>query len=280
MNTNLSNNQSTFPSVPHDDGIYSYDNELTFGAIHIVESAEQVIKSYREIEYEKVKDLKAPFKSIEGVPDEVLLKQIKDQAGIIENASQLFFCTTKEEHLAPEDSFNKFAEPVYPNKKDAMLHHIDYCWKVALLNAYRILDLQNDTSIAFPFGWISPEIKFDDERYPTLMASAAYQMGVYYAKALALQKASFAVKGERMTKPNKGNYSPLGKIIYKACAEIENRLKELPSKGTSTLVMKHLEAQKLASTKNNLWIIYTTEEDKIVDSKSLGKYIKRFRDRS
>ena len=35
-------------------------------------------------------------------------------------------------------------------------------------------------------------------------------MGVFYAKALARQKAPAAIKGEKMIKPNKGKFSPLG----------------------------------------------------------------------
>jgi len=275
MDSNATNEQS-FSIIQHDDGIYSHPNELSYGPLSIVDQALEIIEVYR-----KVKDLQSPPKSMKGIPDKELLKQIKDRAGrVISASSQLYTATTKEEHLAPRQSFYQHAEPVYSNFENTLKYHGQHCWKVALLNAYRILDLQGDKRVPFPYDWIAIEITSHDTRYPTLLASAAYFMGLYYAKALALEKAPVAVKGKQMTKPNQGHYSPLGKVIYKACEELELKLGKLPQRGISKILINHLEHQNLASCKQGLWKIFTNEGKQEVDSKQLGKYISRYRKRS
>jgi len=274
-------NEQFFPVVNHDDGIYSHPNELSYGPLQIVDQALEIIQAYRVLEYEKVKNLRKPIKPMEGVPDEVLLKQIKDRAGRITcAASQLNTATTREEHCDPQLSFYQHAEPVYPNFESNLQDHGQHCWKIALLNAYRILDLQRDESLPFPYDWVPIQVEANDIRYSTLLASAAYFMGTYYAKALALQKASLAIKGEKMNNPNEGNYGALGKIINPACKELDKELGILPSKGGSQVLMEYLETRKLGSTQNGLWVIYTEQGDEPVDSKKLGNFISRYRKRN
>ena len=178
MDLDTSSDQQPFPIVPHDDGIYFHPNELSYGAVHIVDQALEIIEAYRELEYSKVEHLQEPPKSIKGVPDKALLEQIKDRAGRITcAASQWHTATTKEEHLDPQLSFYQHAQPVYPNLESNLEHHGQHCWKVALLNAYRILDLQRSESLPFPYDWVSIQVNPNDIRYSTLLASASYLMG-------------------------------------------------------------------------------------------------------
>lgn len=232
------------------------------------------------MEYDKVKNLQKPPKSIKGVPDEILLQQIKDRAGRITCAvSQLFYFSTKSEHIDPQYSFDHHPEPIYPNQDSALTHHQDYCWKLALLNAYRILDLFNDEQIEFPYNWIPIRCDSKDENFPSLIGSASYLMGLHYAKAMALQRAKVAVKGEQMSNPNEGNYSELGDILYPACEILDKNLGKLSTRGGSQELFDYLVSIGSAIEKNGLWIICTDQEEQIVDSKKLGAYISRYRDR-
>jgi len=280
MDSNVPHEQQSFPVVNHDDGIYSHPNELSYGAVHIIDQALKIIEAYRELEYDKVKDLEEPPKSMKGVPDKVLLKRIKDKAGRITCAtSQLFCFSTKSEHIDPQYAFDHHPEPVYPNQDSALKHHQDHCWKVALLNAYRILDLFNDEQIEFPYNWIPIRCDSKDANFPSLIGSASYLMGLHYAKAMALQRAKVAVKGEQMSNPNKGNYSELGDILYPACEILDKKLGKLPARGGSQELFDYLVSTSSAIEKNGLWIVYTDQEEQIVDSKKLGAYINRYRNR-
>lgn len=274
--------EDDIPVVPHDDGIFAYSKRLEFGQTHVVEFAKDVIEAYRQKERERVGKLKRPVTKVLGVPEDFIMKQMRERAGIISFApGQLHSFTTKEEHLNAKDlgSFIMHPEPVYESQSSAAKYHGDHCWKTALLNAFRILDLAQDTEVEFPYGWIPLNIEPEQKNYAGLMASAAYQMGLYYGKAQAMEKAAFAIRGEPMLDAKAGHYSPLGNLIYAACEVVEYENGKLPKRGASKEVMSVLERQGQASTTGGLWRIFVKDSEQIVDSKKVGRFIKRYRDR-
>lgn len=270
------------PVVPHDDGIYAYRKRLEFGSVGVEEFAIEVLEAYRSKEQERIAQLKRPLIKVRDVPEDVIMEDLKRWAGDITFApTQLNQHSTKDEHLNANrlDSFFMQVEPDYASKKDASKYHPDYCWKVALLNAFRVLELMRNQSVKFPTGWTPINCNFESPNYASLLASAAYQMGYYYAKALAMPKAKAAIRGEAMSGGNSGNYSPLGEMIYSACEEIEKRHGSLPKRYASNLVMEILEERGQSSTAKSIWKVFVGKGEVTVDSKKLGKFIRQYKDR-
>ena len=270
------------PVVPHDDGIYAYRKRLEFGSVGVEEFAIQILEAYRSKEQERIGQLKRPLIKVRDVPEDVIMEDLKRRAGDITFApTELNQHSTKDEHLNANllESFFLQSEPDYDSKKDAIKYHPAYCWKVALLNAFRVLELTRNESIKFPTGWTPINCNSESPNYASLLASAAYQMGYYYAKALAMPKAKAAIRGEAMSGGNSGNYSPLGEMVYSACEEIEKRHGGLPQRYASNLVMEILEERGQGSTKNSRWVVFVGKDEVAVDSNKLGKFIRQYKGR-
>lgn len=275
-------NDHEAPVVNHDDGIFQFRKKLEFGETSVTEFALEVISAYLEKERKRVGKLKRPVTSIAGVPEKIVMECMRQTAGVITFAPTQLYChSTKFEHenVKQLNSFFAHAEPVYDNRDGAVKYHGAYCWKVALLNAYRVLDLTRDGSIKYPTGWIHLDVSPQDQNFAGLLASAAYHMGLYYAKAQAMAKASVALRGTKMSKAKEGRFTPLGEMVYAACAEIEKQEGKLP-KRASKMVMELLAKQGKASTKGALWIIFVGTEKMPMTAKKLGKFISRYRDRA
>jgi len=104
-------------------------------------------------------------------------------------------------------------------------------------------------------------------------------MGLHYAKAIALQRAKVAVKGEQMSNPNEGNYSDLGDILNPACEILDIELGKLPARGGSQALFDYLVSIGSAIEKSGLWTILTEKGEENVNSKVLLSYIARYRSR-
>ena len=270
------------PVVNHDDGIFEFQKKLEFGETSVTELALEVISAYLEKERKRVGKLKRPVVKVGGLPEKIVMECMRQNAGVISFAPTQLYChSTKFEHENAKqlNSFFSHAEPVYDDRDGAVKYHGAYCWKVALLNAYRVLDLTRYRSIKYPNEWIHIDVGPQDQNFAGLLASAAYHMGLYYAKAQAMAKASVALRGTKMSKAKEGRFTPLGEMVYAACAEIEKREGKLPTRA-SKMVMELLEKRGKASTKGALWIIFVGTERTQITAKKLGKFISRYRDRA
>jgi hypothetical protein len=266
----------------HDDGVFQFKQELTFGQTSVVEFATRVIRDFAEKERKRIGRLRSPITKVGGVPKKLIMEHLRLNAGRITFApTELHNFSTADEHRNAEhlDAFFEHAMPVYSDKATAMKCHVDHCWKVALLNAYRIFDMMGDTSHPFPHGWEQIQINAQKKNFATLLASAAYQMGSYHAMALALANAGRVDRGKKMSEGNKGKFSELGNLVNEACDEIVKCHGALAEWNVSGAVMAVLEKNGHGSTQGGLWHVITSKGKEEIDSKKLGKFIRRYRDR-
>ena len=267
----------------HDDGIFRFEQELVFGQTSISEYALRVIEDFRKTEQRRVGGLRGPVTKVLNIPKKVIMSHMRKTAGQITFApTQLNNFSTKDEHRNAEhlNSFFEHPMPVYSNRKILLKHHGDHCWQMALLNAYRIIDMMNESSIPLPNGWEKIQIDRSKWNFAMLLASAAYQMGRYHTMATAMARAAQSERGKRMSEGNKGNFSELGKMVNDACDEIVKLDGQLPEWNASREVMRVLEKKKLASTKGARWLVFVGGKKEDIDSKKLGSYIARYRKRT
>ncbi|MCW1883106.1 hypothetical protein OKA04_00090 [Luteolibacter flavescens] len=268
--------------MPHDDGVFEFQKKLEHSPVGIAEFAQDVISAFRIKEQERVRKLKKPITTPRGIPLEVVMEDMRKRAGTISHAStQLHHFDTKYEHQNTKrlDAFVMHAEPVYSSLAVASKHHESYCWKVALLNAFRVLDLMGESNVEFPFDWIHLDVRPSDSNFAGLLSSASFQMGFYYAKAQAMRNATVMLLGRQMSNGRKGHQTPMGQIIHGACEEILIRGESLIQKNISRRVMQILEEQGKGSTQNARYEIWVGDQVEVVNSKKLGKFIRDFRDK-
>jgi hypothetical protein len=272
------------PVVCHDDGIFTYQKKLEAVKCGVVDFAKEVIAAFRECERAEKSKIKLTDLIDMGIPRKdarMVRDAMVEQAGHCLIAASLHQSWTREEH---ENAFKltgfiRHVEPDWVTLRIAAREHAGYCWRVALLNAFRILDLVKDDSVPLPHFWEPVNCGPEHENFTALVGSAACLMAFYYAKALAMPKAAIAIRGKQMAEAQKGRCSRLGKIIYAACAEIERRGESLRQKKISGRVMAVLEEQGKASTQNALWRVFVGEKVEVMTTKRLGKFIERYRNR-
>lgn len=275
--------QDEVPVINHNDGIFEFRKRLEHGETSVTEFAWEVINAHRENERKRIGKIKRLKKmNLKPEVERSVLEQMKRTAGEISFAGDLYCFSSKEEHLHAKhlDSFYMHCEPDYDRRESGIRYHGKYCWKVALLNAYRILEMTKDESVKFPHEWVPIEVTPADSNFPGLLASAAYQMGLYYAKAQALVKTSAAIRGAPMLNARKGWDTPLGKIIYAALGQLEKEGGKVSKKGGPKMVMDFLAARGQASTKGALWVVFVEQEEVTMTPKKLGKFIDRHQKRA
>lgn len=116
--------------------------------------------------------------------------------------------------------FPSLREPDYSDIQTAGYFHETFCWEVALRSAFRILDRFGIKDVEFPFGWFHINCPPDHTNHTALVASAAYQMGLYFAKAQAMQRVQQICRASEMTRTRNGKFDPRGEAVMEACGEI------------------------------------------------------------
>jgi hypothetical protein len=269
------------PVVVHDDGIFRMPQEQAYGQASVAEFARRVLQDYAAKEYKRILPLRNSWKPADGK----VLKahwdfKLKTAGQIFSAPTQLYLFSTKQEHQHARRlaSFFEHPIPVEGDQKPQNSIHSDHYWKMALLNAYRIFDMMGDGSVKLPHGWERVQIKPGMKNYASLLASAAYQMGKFHAMALALAQVHVVKRGKQMSGGNKGNLSEFRKLVEKACKEIISRYGKIPKRKASLAVMEVLEKNGHASTKDGIWLIFTSKGEEDVDFKKLSKFINLYRE--
>lgn len=268
------------PTVLHDDGIYKFQKKLEFGQTSVGEFAQEVVEAFKVRERERLGKIRKSAFKVPKVPKGVLRAHSLKTAGEITFApGQLFLYSTRDEHenVTQLGSFFSHAEPVYSTVKDSLKHHADYCWKVALLNAYRILDLTGDPEIVFPSFWIRLEVSQKDWNFAGLLSSASYQMGLYYAKAQAMPKAAAAIQGEKMLGANKDRGKPLGKRIMWGIEQLDDLHEGLPKEKLFEQFMEFMQGKGFAETDSSGYHIIAEDGRHLVKSKQFYRQVERYK---
>lgn len=264
----------------HYDGIFRFGQEECFGQTSVVEYALRVIGDYERCERKRIGALRNPVTRVADVPRKVIMKQMKQTAGkTIFAPTQLHTFLTEDAHCnaGSLDSFFEHPMPTYSSDEACWKHHRPHCWKMALLNAYRILDMMDHGSVPFPYGWEKIRVDRRKKNFGTLLASAAFQMGRYHAMAIGLESVRYAVRGRVMSEGNKGRLSEVSQMVRSACAELVRRHGELPESSLAGRIMGVLEEWEQASTKGARWLIFTSKGKEDIDAKRIGKAVEGFR---
>ena len=270
------------PVVVHDDGIFRMPQEQAYGQASVAEFAKKVLQDYAAKEYKRILPLRNSSKPADARVRESYWDFKLKTAGQISFApTQLYLLSTKQEHQYARRLASFFEHPmsVYCDEETQSRLHGDYCWKVALLNAYRILDMTGDSSITLPPGWERVQIKQSMKNYASLLASAAYQMGKFHAMALALEQVHVVKRGKQMSAGNKGHFSEFRILIEQACDEIVSREGLIPKRKASQAIMEVLEKNGHAYTKEGIWQIFTSKGAEDATPAKLSKFINLYRSR-
>ena len=268
------------PKIPHDDGIFCFTQELAYGETSAVEYAGRVVAEHQERERRRL----AKIELI--VPDGIPLTKEQYRAELIDlvgkkgySGPSLETPSTKSEHRKPAEliGFVEWPMPVYSDDGAMLRTHGEHCWNMALLNAFRIIDMTGDGSIPLPHSWKKIQIESGADNFANLLASAAYMMGRYHAMALAADSARAALRGREMLDARKGKLSSLGKVVHSACEQIRSEHSSFPARVLPKQVMTILEKQGLASMENSRGRVLMGEKWQDIDGKKLSAHIARFR---
>jgi hypothetical protein len=270
------------PVVVHDDGIFRMPEEQVYGQTSVAEFAKRVLQDHAAKEYKRILPQWNSWKPADGKALKAHWDfKLKTAGQIYFAPTQLYLHSTKQEHqhARRQASFFEHPIPVEGDQKTQKSIHGDHYWKMALLNAYRILDMTGDGSIALPPEWERVQIKPSMKNYASLLASAAYQMGKFHAMALALEQVHVVKRGKQMSAGNKGHFSEFRILIEQACDEIVSREGVLPKRKASQAIMEVLEKNGHASTKEGIWQIFTSKGAEDATPAKLSKFINLYRER-
>lgn len=131
-------------------------------------------------------------------------------------------------------------EPDYSDLRTAGYYHEEFCWTVALRNVFRALDLLGIEGVEYPFGWVHVRHSPEESGHAQLLASASYQMGVYHAKAQAMQRVPQIYRASKMTRSRKGKIDPVGEAIWEACGAMHALGQPLAGKNASQRLLAFL----------------------------------------
>jgi len=145
-------------------------------------------------------------------------------------------------------AFPLHQEPDYSDLQTAGYYHETFCWEVALRSAFRVLDLFGVEDAEFPAGWIHVVCPTNHPHHVSLVASASYQMGMYFAKAQALQRVPQVCRSLEMTKGRKEKIGLFGETVMQACAEMHAQGIQLQKNKASRRVLEYLIAQGKAES--------------------------------
>lgn len=268
------------PKIPHDDGIFRFTQELAYGETSVVDYAGRVVADHQERERRRLGEIELV------VPDGISLTAEQYKAELINlvekkgyHGPSLETPSTKSEHREPEElsGFFEWPMPVYSDDCAMLRAHGEHCWDMALLNAFRIIDMTGFESIPLPHFWEKIRIEPGENNFANLLASAAYMMGRYHTMALASDSARAALRGREMLDARKGKLGSLGKVIHSACEHIRSEHDSFPDRVLPKQVMTILEKQGLASMANSQWRILVGGEWQDIEGKKLSAHIARFR---
>jgi len=267
-------------TVWHDDGIFRFPKRLEFGETPVGEFALEVIEAFKERERERLGKMRKSAFRVHKVPKGVVREHSLRTAGEITFAPGQLYCGTtggEHENVKQLGSFFFHAEPEYGSMENSLKYHEDYCWKVAMLNAYRILDLTANTETVFPPGWIRLDVSQVDWNFPGLLASASYQMGLYYAKAQAMPKAAAAIQGEKMLAANKGRGTSLGKKIMWGIEQLDDLHEGLPKEKLFEQFIEFMQGKGSAYTDSSGYYINAEDGRYAVTSKQFYRHVERYK---
>jgi len=270
----------------HDDGIFRYRKQYVWDPIQPVpQSAQEVIERFREREKNWQKEAQARREEWESLPEneqkkpwvtipppprvrksherltmEELLAEEEYKKNLQEARDRQperfrtvwLDAGSRETNLENEKALNLGVfptprEPDYPDLSTAGYYHESFCWTIALLSAFRILDLYGMREGEFPFGWVHIDCPPNHPNHVSLVASASYQMGIYFTKAQAMQRIPQICRSVTMTKGRKGKTNPFGETVLQACAEMHSMGISLQKNKASSRVLKHLVEQGVAT---------------------------------
>lgn len=271
---------NNIPVANHDDGVFRFSQELAYGETSVVEYAGRVVAEHQERERRLLGEVGL------SVPKGISLTLEQYRTELINlvgekgyNGPLLETASTRSEHREPAEliGFVEWPMPVYSDDSAMLRTHGEHCWKMALLNAFRIIDMTGDKSIPLPHFWEKIRIDSSMDNFANLLASAAYMMGRYHAMALASDSARAALRGREMLDARKGKLGALGKVIHSACDKIRSEHGSFPERVLPKQVMAILEKQGLASMKNSQWKILVGGKWQDIEGKKLSAHIARFR---
>lgn len=295
----------------HDDGIFRYRNPLVWEPIQpIIQSAREVIAAFwerdavwrkeageRRIAWEALPEAeqKKPWVTNPPPPrvrkawERLTPEEIRAEEEYLENLVETRNrqpgrfrkvwtdvgnrqTGVENQQAADLGTFPSPREPDYSDLPTAGYYHESFCWTIALRSAFRVLDLSRITDEEFPFGWVHVECPPDHPNHVSLMASASFQMGLYLAKAQAMQRVPQIHRASKMTRSRKGKINPLGETILQACAEMHTL--GLPLQGNKA----SLRLLQFLAHRGRAVVNESTIDGQHAPSWKIGKLMKQFRD--
>lgn len=264
--------------INHDDGVFQFPKKLVHAPVLLEDQARNVIEAYREREREKARAAKRPacLRNRQCVRD-YRRDMVRNCERMPVSASVLYNGMTRHEHenAAELSSFYLFVEHDFASQAMASRYQEENFWKIALLNAYRILDLHGVEAEEFPAHWVKVECDSNAENHASLVSSAAYLMGLYFGKAQAMKWVRELLKGKEMFAKKKDKFSTQRKVINAACNEIIERGGDLYQRGICKRVMEVLEEMGMGSTKGGIYRILAEGKEISLSTRELSKLIDR-----
>ncbi|MES2476443.1 MAG: hypothetical protein V4640_11740 [Verrucomicrobiota bacterium] len=165
-------------------------------------------------------------------------------------------------------------EPDYSDLLTAGYYHEEFCWAVALRSAFRALDLLGTQGVEYPRGWVHVRYSPEHSGHTQLLASAFYLVGIYHAKAQAMQRVPLINRAVIMTRPRKGKIDQVGEAIWDACGRMHALGQPLSGKNASQRLLAFLVEEGKAE------INPPTIGGKDAPSWKICKHMKEFRDKN